>query len=87
MATRDRSTMTIDCGTCPVQHVACDGCLVTALLDLESGALSTGGELPLDPQEQAVVERLVLAGLVAPETATRARARREPWSEYREVAG
>lgn len=86
MGTRDNS-MTIDCGTCPVQHVACDGCLVTALLDISSGALPTGEELPLDPREREVVGRLVAAGLVEPETATRARARREPWSQYREVAG
>ena len=79
-----RGTMTIDCATCPVQRVACDGCLVTALLDIDA---TTGEELPLDPREREAVTRLVAAGLVTPETATRARARREPWSEYREVAG
>lgn len=75
-------TVMIDCATCPVQHVACDGCLVTALDDLAGAA---GEELALDPRERAVVSRLVSAGLVAPETATRARARREPWSGYAEV--
>lgn len=79
-------TMTIDCATCPVQHVACEGCMVTALQDVADGTLSTGEDLALDRREREVVSRLVAAGLVAPETATRARARHEPWSEYRDVA-
>lgn len=75
-------TLTIDCTTCPVQHVACDGCLVTALDGLREGRREP---LPLDPREREVVLRLVAAGLVTAETATRARARREPWSAYGEV--
>ena len=80
-------TVTIDCETCPVQHVGCDDCVVTALHGLQDGTLSGGPGLPLDPREREVVTALVAAGLVDPQTATRARARREPWSEYREVAG
>lgn len=86
MARRPGAPLTIDCATCPVQHIGCADCMVTALqspTDLED--LGSGTDLPLDRSEREVVTRLVASGLVDAETATRARARREPWSEYREV--
>lgn len=88
MIRRPGAPLVIDCATCPVQHVGCADCMVTALID--PSRLEEPGEgrgLPLDRSERDVVSRLVASGLVAAETATRARARREPWSEYREVAG
>lgn len=79
--------MSIDCDTCPVQDIGCADCMVTALrspvvLEDPSGP----SDLSLDRRERDVVTRLVASGLVSAETATRARAQREPWSEYGEVA-
>lgn len=82
MSRRAGAPLTIDCATCPVQDVGCAECMVTALRS--PAALEDPGtsDLPLDRRERAVVSRLVASGLVGAETATRARARREPWSEY-----
>ncbi|HIZ99660.1 MAG TPA: hypothetical protein H9805_13930 [Candidatus Janibacter merdipullorum] len=83
---RRAGSLTIDCATCPVQNVGCAECMVTALrspVALEEPGPAT--DLPLDRQEREVVTRLVASGLVSAETATRARAVREPWSEYGEV--
>ena len=65
-------TMTVECRTCPVRELHCGDCMVPVLLDLTAPSLRL--EHALDPQERAVVTRLVEAGLVAPETAARARA-------------
>ncbi|MGO1166553.1 MAG: hypothetical protein ACTMHL_08040 [Janibacter sp.] len=87
MSRRAGAPLTIDCATCPVQHIACAECMVTALqspIALEEPGGSS--DLTLDRHEREVVTRLVASGLVSAESATRARARREPWSEYGEVA-
>ncbi len=88
MIRRPEAPLLIDCATCPVQHIGCADCMVTALSDpTRFEEPGEGSDLSLDRQEREVVSRLVTAGLVSAEAATRARARREPWSAYREVAG
>lgn len=53
--------MIIDCGRCVMQHtVACDDCVVTALI----GALDRPVEL--DDEESAALQALAEVGLVAP---------------------
>lgn len=87
MTRRPETPLTIDCDTCPVQHVGCADCMVTALrspVALEDPGGRSG--LPLDRREREVVTRLVASGLVSAETATGARARRESRSEDGEVA-
>ncbi len=71
--TRD-DVLTVDCRTCPVRELRCDECMVPVLL----GITVRRSETSLDPDERAAVTRLVRAGLVDPETASRARARLEP---------
>ena len=66
------TTMTVECRTCPVRELHCGDCMVPVLLDLTAPSVRLGHAL--DPEERAVVTRLVEAGLVAPETAARARA-------------
>jgi hypothetical protein len=73
--------MIIDCHSCPVRDVHCDDCMVTALLSPQ------GVELPLDPTERAAVTRFVAAGLVSPQQAAGATARREPWSLHTSAVG
>jgi hypothetical protein len=63
--------MVVDCDTCPVRGLRCDDCMVTALL------ATPVADLPLDAAERLAVTRLVSAGLVSAETASRARARSE----------
>lgn len=63
--------MTVECRTCPVRELHCDDCMVPVLLGISSSRTDTA----LDPEERAVVTRLVRAGLVDAETATAARAR------------
>ena len=65
-------TMTVECRTCPVRELHCADCMVPVLLDLTAPSMRF--DLALDPEERAAVTRLVEAGLVAPETAARARA-------------
>ena len=79
--------MLVECRTCPVQGVACGGCMSTALLDPQSAGVEIEGtsELPLDRAERQAVGRLVAAGLVPVETANATRARREPWSQWEAV--
>jgi hypothetical protein len=64
--------MTVECRTCPVRELHCADCMVPVLLDLTAPSMRF--DLALDPEERAAVTRLVEAGLVAPETAARARA-------------
>jgi len=66
------TTMTVECRTCPVRELHCGDCMVPVLLELSAPSLRL--DLALDQEERAVVTRLVAAGLVAPETAARARA-------------
>ena len=66
------TTRTIECRTCPVRELHCGDCMVPVLLELSAPSLRL--EHALDPEERAVVTRLVEAGLVAPETAASARA-------------
>lgn len=87
MSRRAAAPLTIDCATCPVQGVGCDGCMVTALRSPVALEDPVGpSDLPLDRREREVVSRLVASGLVSADHANRARAVREPWSEYGEVA-
>ena len=87
MSRRAGASLTIDCATCPVQGVGCAECVVTALRSPVGLETPSGSEdLPIDRRERAVLSRLVASGLVSAEDATRARARREPWSEYETVA-
>ena len=90
----DRDIMRMDCRTCPVQGVACGGCMVTALLDpdgvgaagADTGLQVEGPEvLTLDRAERQAVGRLVAAGLVSTATANATRARREPWAIWEEL--
>lgn len=69
-------TMTVECRTCPVRELHCGDCMVPVLLDLAAPPLRV--DLALDPQERAAITRLVHAGLVDPETASRARAKLDP---------
>jgi hypothetical protein len=66
------TAMTVECRTCPVRELHCGDCMVPVLLDLTAPALRP--DSALDPQERAAVTRLVEAGLVSPEVASRARA-------------
>lgn len=66
------TTMTVECRTCPVRELQCGDCMVPVLLDLTAPALRL--DHALDAEERAVVTRLVQAGLVDAETASRARA-------------
>ena len=75
MASHD-TTMTVECRTCPVRELQCGDCMVPVLLDLAAPSLRV--DHALDPEERAVVSRLVHAGLVDAETASRARAELEP---------
>ncbi|GAA4406039.1 hypothetical protein GCM10023168_20340 [Fodinibacter luteus] len=70
------TTMAVECRTCPVRELHCADCMVPVLLDLAAPALRV--DYSLDPDERAVVTRLVHSGLVSPETAARVRARAEP---------
>ena len=65
------TTMTVECRTCPVRELHCGDCMVPVLLDLTAPSVRL--DFALDPEERAAVTRLVEAGLVAPETAGRAR--------------
>ncbi len=65
-------TLTVECRTCPVRELHCGDCMVPVLLDLTAPSVRL--DHALDPDERAAVTRLVEAGLVAPETAARARA-------------
>lgn len=82
-----RDAMLVECRTCPVQGVACGGCMITAVLDPQSAGveIEETPELPLDRAERQAVGRLVAAGLVPVATADQAHARREPWSQWEAV--
>lgn len=86
MSRRAGTSLTIDCATCPVQDVGCAECMVSVLGSPVPLDEPTSSDLPLDRREREVVSRLVAGGLVSAENATRARAQREPWSEYDVVA-
>jgi hypothetical protein len=70
------TTMTVECRTCPVRELQCGDCMVPVLLDLTAPSLRV--DHALDPEERAVLTRLVQSGLVDAETASRARASLEP---------
>ena len=73
------TVMAVECRTCPVRELRCDECMVPVLLSLTD--LSARPETALDPEERAVVTRLVRAGLVDPETAATVRATLEPLAD------
>lgn len=79
---RTDTPMVVECDTCPVRHVRCDDCLVTALRSLPVVPLLrlAENELPLDACEERAVARFVAAGLVSPAEAGTVTARREPWA-------
>ncbi|WP_018156182.1 hypothetical protein [Demetria terragena] len=64
--------MQIDCAACPVRDIACDGCMVTAMLAIGAG------EMPLDAVEQRAVGVFANAGLISHVEAEEAIARAEP---------
>ncbi len=70
------TVMAVECRTCPVRELHCDDCMVPVLLSLTDPA--TRPQTALDPEERAVVTRLVRSGLVDAEVAARARATLEP---------
>ena len=80
---RTEIPMVIDCQTCPVRHVHCDDCIVTALGPAPARPLVDAprhphdDELPLDAAERRAVGVFVRAGLVDPEHAATLTARRE----------
>lgn len=78
------TTMTVECRTCPVRELHCADCMVPVLLDLTAPSVRL--DHALDPEERAAVTRLVEAGLVAPETAARARAELTTPGSRREAA-
>lgn len=51
--------MLIDCGTCEVRGLACDDCVVTALLD-------TPASVEIDESEQTALRALADSGMVPP---------------------
>lgn len=59
---RAATPLVIDCDTCPVRHVRCDECVVTALGP--PLARRDPDELPLDEAERRAVDVFVRAGLV-----------------------
>ena len=83
--TGNDTTMTVQCRTCPVRELHCGDCMVPVLLDLTAPSVRV--DHALDPDERAVVTRLVAAGLVDVETAARARAVHDPGSQGAGRAG
>ncbi len=97
---RTETPMVIDCQTCPVRHVRCDDCIVTALgqtsslplvsirrpgeRDGDQGA-APEYELPLDAPERRAVDVFVRAGLVDAQHAATLTARRESSGGVRAV--
>jgi hypothetical protein len=78
--------MIVDCESCPVRGVRCEGCMVTELYALEPpSASTTGSAMELDASERAAVAVFVDAGLVGPAVERALRARREPWAPLRHV--
>lgn len=67
------STMSVECRTCPVRELHCGDCMVPVLLSLT--APERHPETTLDHDERTAVTRLVQAGLVDPEEASRVRVR------------
>jgi hypothetical protein len=80
--------MLVDCTTCPVRHVRCADCMVTALMSVPHPAHETprpllteagaGGDAPaglaLDRAERHAVSVLLAVGLVSVDAANAARA-------------
>lgn len=91
--------MIVECATCPVQGVRCDGCVVTALAGLPVVPVVTGGPadaagsdgsdggLTLDAAERRAVEAFVRAGLIDGGYAGSLRARAEPHTWRRRASG
>lgn len=75
--------MIVDCQSCPVRGVRCDGCMVTELYAVEPAATATA--MDLDSSERAAVQVFLEAGLLASDATRGLRARREPWASFRAV--
>ncbi|GAA1895447.1 hypothetical protein [Lapillicoccus jejuensis] len=73
---RAATPLVIDCDTCPVRHVRCDECVVTALGPPPAAGLAPD-ELPLDDAERRAVDVFVRAGLVDAGYAATLTARRQ----------
>ncbi|MBO0829121.1 MAG: hypothetical protein J2P24_15215 [Streptosporangiales bacterium] len=54
--------MLIDCDSCEMRSIACDDCMVTALL----GGAPGNGDLDIDDRESAALGVLAESGLVPP---------------------
>ena len=70
------TAMAVECRTCPVRELRCDDCMVPVLLSLTDHPARP--DTTLDAEERAAVTRLVRAGLVDSEVASRARATLDP---------
>jgi len=75
MTTNDLA-LTVECRTCPVRELHCGDCMVPVLLELTAHAPPP--DHGLDAEERAAVTRLVGAGLVDADSASRLRARLDP---------
>lgn len=56
--------MLIDCDNCEMRDIACDDCMVTALLG--SAPAEASGAVRIDESEQAALGALAESGLVPP---------------------
>jgi hypothetical protein len=79
--------MFVECATCPVRGLRCDGCVVTAMARLPIVAAPAGAGLPLDAAERKAVADFVRAGLLDAGYARSLRARSEPGSWGQQVSG
>lgn len=79
--------MFVECATCPVRGLRCDGCVVSTLVSFPLVAAPAGGGLPLDASERRAVAAFVGAGLIDAGYAGSLRARTEPGSWDVQVSG
>ena len=70
------TAMTVECRTCPVRELHCADCMVPVLLDLTAPAVRV--DRSPDAEERAVLTRLVHAGLIDAEVASRAHVTLDP---------
>ncbi|MFQ6170562.1 hypothetical protein ACK8HX_03055 [Oryzobacter sp. R7] len=73
------STLSVECRTCPVRELHCGDCMVPVLLGLT--APERVDRSALDHDERSAVTRLVRAGLVDAEEASRVRVSLAPTAE------
>ncbi len=78
--------MILECSTCPVRGLRCEGCVVTALAAMPVAG-SPGLGLALDGAEQRAVRAFVDAGLIERRYAGSLRARGQPEAWWSQVSG